>query len=607
MSLKIHKVFLQAVLLVIIVASSATAAADDHGNDTSSATPIQPSSTTAGVLELQGDEDYFSLSIPSGGTLVVENAGSLSALGSLLDSAGNSVGFESGDAANSGRFVISHTVTAGTYFVRVRGWFDFFADSTSTGSYSLVSTFTADDHGNDIFSATPIQTTSTTAGEIEIKGDLDFFSLIIPESGTLVIETTGASETAAWLIDSFDNFLADTRDNGFNISRTVAAGTHYVGVVSSNFGQGSYSLLLTFTPGAEPIDDTNSDGGNTGSSAVFGSATNTLARSCMENRGYPDNGLPPGFSLSSALQSAGFLTIDAGSVVVLEALPDDCEDYANFLFAEDGAMTQIDFHYENVRVDGSELIYSLDLVSTSASILDQFPTDVREVRDVLADLSIATGANSVQLSLPDEYMTDGFANGLTVENVSGDIVSYTVNGNVLTFISETPGIQELLLRGVNRDGVAYIERFVLEGPAVDAPPDPGANQDCDFCGDFWWQHVKNTGRVEYFKFNSEGLVDLELTGTVTWTIDYRAETSPFLEEFIGRVCERTFDWTHFSEELTIKDTVRLCDGEGTDPFGQPETLVWSGILSSDANTFVIQSNPFIRSDGPLLPYTPFTP
>lgn len=116
---------------------------DDHGDDILAATSIQPTSVTEGNIEIMGDEDYFALSIPTGGVLVIESTG-ISALGALLDSAGNSVGWVSGDAANTGRFVITHTTSAGDYYVRVSGWEDFLANSSSTGSYTLISTFTAD-------------------------------------------------------------------------------------------------------------------------------------------------------------------------------------------------------------------------------------------------------------------------------------------------------------------------------------------------------------------------------------------------------------------------------------------------------------------------------
>lgn len=281
----------------------------------------------------------------------------------------------------------------------------------------------------------------------------------------------------------------------------------------------SYSLI---------VGGSGSGGEVSGSRAIFEPATNTLTSICMENTGYPGNGLPHGFSLSSVLQSGGFLTIDDSSIAILETLPGDCEDHASFVFAGDGSIAQIDFHYQNVRIDGAEVIYSLDLVSTSASILNQFPTDVREVRDALPNLSIATGANSVQLSLPDEYMTDGFANGLTVESASGSAVNYTVNGNLLTFLSETPGLQELTLRAVTNTGQTVVERFTLEVagkesdeddetipdtcnvncPGEDLPnpppdqelPQPGAggSTTCFFCSQWWKLEGVND---EYFLFN----------------------------------------------------------------------------------------------------------
>ena len=272
--------------------------------------------------------------------------------------------------------------------------------------------------------------------------------------------------------------------------------------------------------------------------------------------------------------------------------------------------------YQNERVDGAEVIYSIHLVSTSASILNQIPTEVREVRDTLANLSIATGANSVQLNLPDEYMTDGFASGLSVESASGSAVNYTVNGNLLTIISDTPGLQELILRGVTNSGQAVVERFTLEvddpiaepcsdncsgedipnsPPELDSPqPGAGGSSVCFFCVK-WWQH--EGAADEYFQFqnptrisdsgsadpNNPGTNFNTFIGTGWRVVDFKGARG------LGYVCWEPITWLTVGAVFWWKGPDVDCSSSAN---GREEvTYSWS-MAQTDARNLVIQHTPF---------------
>ncbi len=106
----------------------------DHGNSIATATLIDQDSTTAGSIETAGDNDYFRINVTGRGILTVGTAGSTDTMGYLLDAAGAQLAADD-DGGDYYNFQISHAVTAGTYYVRVRAY------DIDTGAYQLVSSF----------------------------------------------------------------------------------------------------------------------------------------------------------------------------------------------------------------------------------------------------------------------------------------------------------------------------------------------------------------------------------------------------------------------------------------------------------------------------------
>ncbi|MCB4763449.1 MAG: pre-peptidase C-terminal domain-containing protein, partial [Sulfurovum sp.] len=234
-------------------------------NPRDEAIPIDLNSITSGSIDRVGDEDWFKVVIPSAGRLVAETTGTTDTKGYLYD-ASNSTPIGSSDTGGLGRnFKISEWLEAGTYYVAVR-------HSNSlvpSGDYSLVTYFndnndtsdgatpsstspevTPDDHSNARDGATSIEPTSTTAGDLETAGDEDYFKIVIPSRGTLVVETTGSTDTYGSLLDASNTPIATDNDSGtdtnFRITQTVTAGTYYVKVSASSTG--SYELVSEFTP-----------------------------------------------------------------------------------------------------------------------------------------------------------------------------------------------------------------------------------------------------------------------------------------------------------------------------------------------------------------------
>ncbi|MBX3742828.1 MAG: M6 family metalloprotease domain-containing protein [Akkermansiaceae bacterium] len=112
---------------------------------------------------------------------------------------------------------------------------------------------TVDDHGGSRASATLVGLNSTTAGNIEKEGDEDYFRLEANGPGTLVVTTTGSTDTVGTLYSASGTQLVysdDDVDLNFRIEHTVTvAGELYI-KVNHYYGTqtGEYQLVCTFIP-----------------------------------------------------------------------------------------------------------------------------------------------------------------------------------------------------------------------------------------------------------------------------------------------------------------------------------------------------------------------
>ena len=113
---------------------------DDHGNTAARASRVQlstrtRSATTSGQLQTAGDVDYFRLTVPDAGILLVETTGSTDTIGTLWQDdrvLGHAI--EGGSGQNFG---LSVSVQSGRVVIAVQGF------GRATGRYSLRTTFVA--------------------------------------------------------------------------------------------------------------------------------------------------------------------------------------------------------------------------------------------------------------------------------------------------------------------------------------------------------------------------------------------------------------------------------------------------------------------------------
>ena len=251
---------------ILVSATIPGIVADDHGNDSSSATAVDIPSTTAGTLD-SGDQDFFRIDIGVAGSLTLESSGTTDTYGILYDGDGAELARDDDGGTNQNFRISRESLAPGTYYLLLRA----FGPAVS-GDYSLTvsgsaqppvdafqfesasaeeASSTADDHGDDSATATPVAIPSTTEGDLG-AGDKDYFRIDIIEAGFLTFETTGSTDTYGTLYDSDGDVIDEDdergpRPNNFRIEDAlVYEGSYFLEVRGYSSGTtGEYSLRVT--------------------------------------------------------------------------------------------------------------------------------------------------------------------------------------------------------------------------------------------------------------------------------------------------------------------------------------------------------------------------
>ena len=226
-------------------------------------------------IDFGGEEDVYRVAVTGSGTLTVWSTGITDVYGYLLSSSGSELA--SNDDGGQGRnFQIGHSVSAGTYYVRVRHY-----DSTETGDYTVHSSFTASSSsgggsggsgsgsgsggsgsgGSSSGSGSGSSSVSweytlplngSSSDSIDSGGEEDVYRIAVTGSGTLTVQSTGSTDTYGELLSSTGSVLTSDNNGGqssnFRLAYRVTAGTYYVRVRHNNqtTGTGSYTVRNTF-------------------------------------------------------------------------------------------------------------------------------------------------------------------------------------------------------------------------------------------------------------------------------------------------------------------------------------------------------------------------
>jgi len=222
---------------------------DDYGDDFSSAASLTPGTPTDGRIEIPHDGDFFVFTAPTNDTYEIGTTGSTDTTGTLYDS--NYAFLFTDDYSGDGdNFQIYYSLISGqTYYIEVSG------TDTSVGSYTLTVDSTVDDYGNDFITSAPLTLGTPVDGEIEISGDYDYFNFTASADGTLVIGTSGTTDTYGYLYNAAEQELTNNDDGGsgtnFQITYDLAVGQlYYIAVRGYNISSttGPYTLESSFTP-----------------------------------------------------------------------------------------------------------------------------------------------------------------------------------------------------------------------------------------------------------------------------------------------------------------------------------------------------------------------
>ena len=128
---------------VFTLYQQASSVVDDHGGSIATATAIPTTASSAIGILTAADEDFFCVTVPGPGILIAWSESSIDTYGHLYNPAGNQLD-EDNDSNIGANFRVSAAVTAGNYYIRMRG-----NAADTAGAYILRTRF--------IPSAEPIQ------------------------------------------------------------------------------------------------------------------------------------------------------------------------------------------------------------------------------------------------------------------------------------------------------------------------------------------------------------------------------------------------------------------------------------------------------------------
>ncbi len=175
---------------------------DDHGNTPTQATAV-PLGTTApwpsstpGQLTPADDVDYFTLTVPQAGVLVVETTGATDTVGTVWQ-AGEELGMAGGGGVRR-NFRLSVPVEAGPVVLAVAG------NSSRTGRYTLATTLVVG------FLENP--------GQASFQSGIGVLSGWVCAADAVEIELNGTLQAAAYGTERLDTArVCDDTDNGFGV------------------------------------------------------------------------------------------------------------------------------------------------------------------------------------------------------------------------------------------------------------------------------------------------------------------------------------------------------------------------------------------------------
>ena len=236
---------------------------DDYAAGTGTTGTVTVGDSTTGDIEFSGDRDWFAVILEAGKTYRIDLEGSPTGDGTLRDAFLRGVHDEDGvliagttnnnggTGRNSQLFFTADD--AGTYYVAAG------AHGSRLGTYTLSVEEITDDHAAGTETTGTVTVGDSTTGDIEFRGDRDWFAVTLEAGKTYRIDLEGAPTGDGTLSDPFLRGVHDA--DGVRIARTKNddggtgfnsrllftaddAGTYYVAAGAYADQLGTYTLSV---------------------------------------------------------------------------------------------------------------------------------------------------------------------------------------------------------------------------------------------------------------------------------------------------------------------------------------------------------------------------
>ena len=228
----------------------------DDSTSTSDAIALQLGGSAQGHIDDDMDEDYFKLRLTAETDVVFHSSGPTDTVG-RLDNSGGAMLAENDDGylpIGSLNFLVRQTLSAGVYYLRVRGW------GSSTGPYH-VHAEAITEPGSTTADANELTLGVATGGRIDPAGDTDYFSFTLAEPTNIWVRAVGEPlgtdplPVAGELLDADSNTLhtydgANFNDRiGFGDTHSLSAGDYFIKVTgTTDMSTAVYTIMAVEDP-----------------------------------------------------------------------------------------------------------------------------------------------------------------------------------------------------------------------------------------------------------------------------------------------------------------------------------------------------------------------
>lgn len=215
---------------------------DDHSDTRDGATSINVGETVEGMVDYEGDFDFFRFDAQQGKVLKIDVELGLEAdwTIALYDSAGSQL-----DLAITAP-IFWEAPDISVYYVELNVW------TAETGPYALTVSIVEDDHGNSAENSTRIVVGESIEGSLDYNTDLDYFMFPAEEGTSYTITTEpGALPHPQLALYDINLVLQDFGTGPNDPIEWQAPSTEDYYIEAAAFGEtGTYTLSLTSTDGS---------------------------------------------------------------------------------------------------------------------------------------------------------------------------------------------------------------------------------------------------------------------------------------------------------------------------------------------------------------------